>query len=259
MVKIQQAIVADVCIVKVTAPSLDEVDSAVSLLLKKRIAEGSRLFVLDLSGTMSVGSTGVGTIFGVLARLRMRMGKIVLAGPKERLLEYLRIIRLAHEIEVFDNAEAALSSLLGMPPDRLPPLEFGTVEQPPPGADYSRIKKTSISKEGPSSISFRGKIRFGVFEVDLLAGELRKRGVKIKLQEQPFQVLAMLLERPGEVVTREEIQKQLWPDTIVEFESNLNAAIKRLRDALDDSADNPRFVETLHRRGYRFIAPVEPI
>jgi TolB-like protein len=98
------------------------------------------------------------------------------------------------------------------------------------------------------------RFRFGLFEVDAHSGELRKQGVKVKLQEQPFQVLVMLLERAGEIVTREEIQKRLWPDTIVEFESNLNAAIKRLREALGDSAENPRFVETIPRRGYRFIA-----
>src|SRR5262245_52511345 len=96
--------------------------------------------------------------------------------------------------------------------------------------------------------------RFGLFDVDVHSGELRRQGVKVKLQEQPFQVLVMLLERKGEIVLREEIQKRLWPDTIVEFESNLNAAIKRLREALGDSAGNPRFVETIPRRGYRFIA-----
>src|SRR3989304_4597918 len=97
-------------------------------------------------------------------------------------------------------------------------------------------------------------IRFGV----LRAGELRKQGLKIKLQEQPFEVLVMLLEHPGEVVTREEIQQKLWPaDIFLDFEHGINAAVKRLREALDDSADNPRFVETLARRGYRFIAPVE--
>ncbi|MCH8947330.1 MAG: winged helix-turn-helix domain-containing protein [Acidobacteria bacterium] len=101
-------------------------------------------------------------------------------------------------------------------------------------------------------------VRFGVFEVDLQAAELRKNGVKVKLQEQPFQILNLLLERPGKVVTREEIQKKLWPaDTFVDFEHSLNAAVKRLREALGDSADNPRFVETLPRRGYRFIYPVE--
>src|SRR5262249_55752491 len=100
-------------------------------------------------------------------------------------------------------------------------------------------------------------MRFGVYEVDPHAGELRRNGLKVKLQEQPFQVLTILLERPGEVVSREEMQKRLWPaDTFVDFDHGLNAAIKRLRDALQDSADNPRFVETLARRGYRFVAPV---
>ena len=102
-----------------------------------------------------------------------------------------------------------------------------------------------------------GVVRFGVYEVDPYSGELRKNGIKVKLQEQPFQVLAMLLERPGEVISREELQRRLWPaDTFVDFDHSLNAAIKRLRDALRDSADNPRFVETLARRGYRFVAPV---
>jgi len=100
-------------------------------------------------------------------------------------------------------------------------------------------------------------VRFGVYEVDPRAGELRRNGVKVKIQEQPYQVLALLLERPGEVVTREELKRRLWPaDTFVDFDHSLNAAIKRLRDALRDSADNPRFVETLARRGYRFLAPV---
>jgi serine/threonine protein kinase/Tol biopolymer transport system component len=95
---------------------------------------------------------------------------------------------------------------------------------------------------------------FGAFELDVRAGELRKHGLKIRLQEQPFQVLLMLLERPGEVVLREEIRKKLWPnDTIVEFAPSINAAIQRLRDALGDSADEPRYVETVARRGYRFI------
>src|SRR5882724_1297828 len=101
-------------------------------------------------------------------------------------------------------------------------------------------------------------LRFGLFEVDLRAHELRRSGVKLKLQEQPFEVLSLLLERPGEVVTREELRDRLWPaDTFVDFDHSVNAAIKRLRDALGDSADNPHFVETLARRGYRFIAPVE--
>jgi len=102
-----------------------------------------------------------------------------------------------------------------------------------------------------------GVISFGLFETDLRAGELRREGRKIRLQEQPFQVLAMLLERPGEIVTREDLRGRLWPaDTFVDFDHGLNAAVKRLRDALGDSAENPRFVETLARRGYRFVAPI---
>src|ERR1700720_2616895 len=99
-------------------------------------------------------------------------------------------------------------------------------------------------------------IRFATFEVDLPAGELRKCGLKLKLTGQPFQVLAILLERPGEVVTREELQKRLWLDTFVDVDHNLNTAINKIREALGDSAENPRFVETLARRGYRFIGAV---
>jgi Tol biopolymer transport system component/DNA-binding winged helix-turn-helix (wHTH) protein len=100
-------------------------------------------------------------------------------------------------------------------------------------------------------------VRFGSFEADLRAGELRRNGSKVRLQEQPFQILTMLLEDPGEIVTREDLRKRLWPaDTFVDFDHGLNAAVKRLRDALGDSAENPRFVETLARRGYRFVAPV---
>jgi DNA-binding winged helix-turn-helix (wHTH) protein len=102
--------------------------------------------------------------------------------------------------------------------------------------------------------------RFGVFEIDLSAGELRKSGVKLRLQEQPFQVLALLLERTGEVVTREELQQKLWPsDTFVDFDHSLNTAINKVREALGDSASSPRYVETLARRGYRFIAPVQNV
>jgi TolB-like protein/DNA-binding winged helix-turn-helix (wHTH) protein/Tfp pilus assembly protein PilF len=102
-------------------------------------------------------------------------------------------------------------------------------------------------------------LRFSVFEVDLRTGELRKQGLKVKLQGQPFQVLAMLLERPGELVTREEIREKLWPeDTFIDFEHSVNSSIKRLREALGDDAAAPRFIETLARQGYRFIAPVEP-
>jgi cholera toxin transcriptional activator len=100
-------------------------------------------------------------------------------------------------------------------------------------------------------------VRFGIFEANLGVGELRKNGAKIRLQEQPFQVLAVLLERPGEVVTREELRLRLWnAETFVDFDHSLNTAINKLRDALDDAAANPRFVETLAKRGYRFIAPV---
>src|SRR5207248_10391566 len=100
-------------------------------------------------------------------------------------------------------------------------------------------------------------IRFALFELDLQARELRKSGVRIKLQDQPFQILMALLERPGEIVTREELQKRLWPaDTFVDFDLSLNSAVKKLRLALNDDSDNPRFVETRYRRGYRFIGSV---
>ena len=101
-------------------------------------------------------------------------------------------------------------------------------------------------------------LRFGDFEVDLRTGELRKGGVRLKFGGQPFQVLSILLERPGDVVTREELQKRLWPDTFVDVDHNLNTAINKIREALGDSAESPRFVETLPRRGYRFIGELEP-
>jgi len=104
----------------------------------------------------------------------------------------------------------------------------------------------------------RQVVRFDQFEVDLRSHELRKGGVRVRLQDQPFQILTMLLDRAGDVVTREEIRDRLWPDgTFVDFEHSMNAAIKRLRAALGDTAESPRFVETMHRRGYRFIATVE--
>jgi TolB-like protein/DNA-binding winged helix-turn-helix (wHTH) protein/Flp pilus assembly protein TadD len=109
---------------------------------------------------------------------------------------------------------------------------------------------------GDHQVSVR--LRFGVFELDLRAGELRKHGLRVRLQEQPFQVLALLLEHPGEVVTREELQKKLWPaDTFVDFDHGLNKAINKLRESLGDSAESPRFVETIARRGYRFLAEVK--
>src|SRR5271166_6182322 len=101
-------------------------------------------------------------------------------------------------------------------------------------------------------------IRFATFAVDLPTRELRKSGLKLRLHGQPFEVLAMLLEKPGELVSREQLRERLWPtDTFVDFDHGVNTAINRLREALGDSADNPRFIETLPRRGYRFIAPVE--
>jgi len=111
----------------------------------------------------------------------------------------------------------------------------------------------------PETAAHRSRrARFGVFEADLTTGELRKNGVKVRLQEQPFQVLAALLERRGALVTREELRQKLWPgDTYVDFDHGLNTAINKLREALGDSAASPRFVETLARRGYRFIAPLD--
>src|SRR5256885_7694999 len=101
------------------------------------------------------------------------------------------------------------------------------------------------------------RLRFGVFEIDLRTGELRKHGQRIRLQEQPFQVLAMLVLYSGEVVTREDLQKRLWSaDTFVDFDHGLNKAINKIREALSDSAESPRFVETVARRGYRFLAEV---
>jgi len=109
------------------------------------------------------------------------------------------------------------------------------------------------SSPGPASL-----IRFGVFEVDLETGELRRHGLKIKLRDQSFQVLALLLERPGQLVTREQLQRKLWAtDTFVDFDRGLNKAINRLREALGDSSEAPSFIETLPKRGYRFIAPLE--
>jgi DNA-binding winged helix-turn-helix (wHTH) protein len=104
------------------------------------------------------------------------------------------------------------------------------------------------------------RYRFGVFEADTVTGELRRQGLRVKLHAQPFEVLCMLLERPGELLTREEICRELWPDgTFVDFEHGVNSAVNRIREALGDIAGNPRFVETLARRGYRFVAPVERI
>jgi Tol biopolymer transport system component/DNA-binding winged helix-turn-helix (wHTH) protein len=108
-----------------------------------------------------------------------------------------------------------------------------------------------------ANAQFPRLIRFGTFELDLDSGELRKGGLKLKLTDQPFQVLAILLEHAGAVVTRQELQKRLWQDSFVDVDHSLNAAINKIREVLGDSAENPRFVETLPRRGYRFIAPLD--
>src|ERR1700694_1285084 len=118
--------------------------------------------------------------------------------------------------------------------------------------DLVRLEANAVEGTADS----RRLVGFGTFEVDLQAGELRKSGVKLKLTGQPFQVLTILLERPGEVITREELQKRLWPDTFVDVEHNLNSAINKIREVLGDSAESPRFVETLPRKGYRFVSPV---
>src|SRR5438093_2306629 len=113
---------------------------------------------------------------------------------------------------------------------------------------------------GNGTRSARTIMRFGGFELEPRIGELRKHGVKIRLQGKPLQVLQALVERPGEVVTREELQHRLWPsDVFVDFENGLNTAANRLRIALGDSADKPRYIETLTRTGYRFIAPIEVV
>src|SRR5258708_37934954 len=102
------------------------------------------------------------------------------------------------------------------------------------------------------------RVRFGAFDVDLRSGELHKHGIRLKLQDQPFQVLALLLEHPGDLVTREELRQKLWPaETFVDFDTGLNSAIKKLRDVLGDSAEEPRYIGTLPRRGYRFMARVD--
>src|ERR1700731_81575 len=106
-------------------------------------------------------------------------------------------------------------------------------------------------------VESQSKVTFGLFEAHLQSGELWKAGKRIKIQSQPFKVLSALLERPGEIVSKEELQLRLWgKDTTVDFDHSLGTAINKIREALGDSADNPRFIETLARRGYRFIAPV---
>jgi len=104
------------------------------------------------------------------------------------------------------------------------------------------------------------RYRFGAFEADATTGELRRQGIRIRLNAQPFQVLCLLLERPGELLTREQISRELWPEgTFVDYEHGVNSAVNRIRESLADTASSPRFIETLARRGYRFVAPVERI
>src|SRR6266705_645544 len=127
-----------------------------------------------------------------------------------------------------------------------------------PGSLTLEINSRPISGGKMSETRFaEAMVCFDVFQVDLRAGELRKEGRRVKLQEQPFRVLFLLLERAGEVVTREELREKLWPaDTFVDFDHGLNSAVARLLEALRDSAEKPRFIETIAKRGYRFIAPL---
>src|ERR1700724_90278 len=117
----------------------------------------------------------------------------------------------------------------------------------------------SVRKDFPSSSPRSQRIAFDNFEVDSRSGEVRKNGARIRLQAQPFQLLGLLLENVGEIVTREEICSQLWrADTFVDFEHSLAAAVNKIREALGDSAENPKYIETLPKRGYRFIGKIKP-
>ena len=127
-----------------------------------------------------------------------------------------------------------------------------TVQQPRANIESSKRRIAMEMTDKPFSV-----LRFGVFEADRRLLELRRQGVQVRLQQQPFQILLILLDRAGELVSREQLRRELWPtDTIVDFDRNLNKAMNKLRHTLGDSAENPRFIETLHRKGYRFIAPV---
>jgi DNA-binding winged helix-turn-helix (wHTH) protein len=141
--------------------------------------------------------------------------------------------------------------------------DLGKVLQRPAGSadqisiGYTGLKAMTEDSTGPQSAP---RYRFGVFELDAATGELRRQGLRVKLNTQPFQVLLMLLDRPGQLLTREEISRELWPDgTFVDYEHGVNSAVNRIREALGDTAASPRFLETLARRGYRFIAPVERV
>src|SRR6266566_4127592 len=127
----------------------------------------------------------------------------------------------------------------------------------PGGLRSVRLRLPNCRVVMKASAAIRRSVRFGPFEVDLCSGELRKEGVKIKLQEQQLRLLALLLECPGQVVSRDELRQKLWPaDTFVGFDDGLNTAVKKLRDALGDSSEKPLFIETLPKRGYRFISTV---
>lgn len=122
-------------------------------------------------------------------------------------------------------------------------------------AKWTKLDEKHMTESGPA-----GRYRFGTFEADAGTGELRRRGMLVRLNGQPFQLLMLLLDRQGALLTREEISEALWPDgTVVDFEHGVNSAINRIRDALGDSAANPTYVQTLARRGYRFVAPVERV
>src|SRR6266852_4338665 len=134
-------------------------------------------------------------------------------------------------------------------------LHWSGFQKPANGARVSSHKPVFHMDDSERSAQI---VRFGIFEADLQTGELHKNGIKAPLQGQPVQVFAILLERSGELVTREELRQKVWPEhTFVDFDQALNTAIAKIRTALGDDADNPRFVETLPRRGYRFIAPLE--
>lgn len=143
-------------------------------------------------------------------------------------------------------------------PDTPPRNEAGAkTDQPSKGTGIWLLSGVQTSGASPAKSNVIG---FGVYEFNVVTGELRKDGIQMRLEGQPLTILQMLLERPGELVTREELQKRLWPgETFVDFEHSLNAAVKRLRAALSDSADQPRYIETQARRGYRFIAPLDGV
>src|SRR5580658_3570038 len=128
------------------------------------------------------------------------------------------------------------------------------------GPNLHRLHLSKAMADLMSDLRQAKRYRFGVFEADAATGELRRQGMRVKLNAQPFQILLMLLNRPGELITRDEISRVLWPEgTFVDYEHGVNSAVNRIREALGDKANNPKFIETLARRGYRFVALVQPI